>query len=52
MDRRVDVLAQYRLDGIDITGEQVFHSLLQQDLVIHGMLPVSAVQSALTGTDY
>jgi hypothetical protein len=31
-DRRVDIVAQHRLAGIDITGEQAFDAFLQQAL--------------------
>ena len=34
-DRRVDLVAQHSLAGIDITGKQVFYPFLQQGLAKH-----------------
>jgi hypothetical protein len=36
-DRRVGVVAQHRLAGIDITGEQAFDAFLQQGLAKRGI---------------
>ena len=40
-DRRIDIVAQHRLAGIDITGEQAFDPFLQQGLTKRG-IPLGA----------